>query len=335
MRMQSDIEIRNEAWRLLWKRNWFWKLLGAGILLQVCSQAIVTIVNGIVYRLGVFNLTAAMNLMQERQPLPDLTPRIMWEFSSSTLLYLFFAFILGGIAYYGNSALLLRSCEDNEEGWLKTAFGGFKMPLDLAWLSFRLSLVYFFWSLLAGIPCGAIIAAVVANVPTVSTVAEGSIYGFAFAICAAIVIAVVSIPFYRYRYLFRIKAEHPDWSAGECMRSCRELTNGNKWRIFKHDCSYWRILLLALLPMLVMMTLVLLTVAGIATKPASGGEQSAVLAIFAILGALLIVASYLAMIVFGVISVYYIGVGQTIFYREISRECKREKQQKENNELLH
>ncbi len=333
--MQSNVEIRNEAWRLLWKRGWFWKLLGAGILLQVCSQAIVTVVNGIVYRLGVFNLTAAMNMMQTRQPLPDLTQRIMWEFSSSTLLYFFFAFILGGITYYGNSVLLLRSAEDRGEGWLKAAFGGFKMPLELAWLSFRLSLVYFFWSLLAGIPCGAIIAAVVANVPTVSTVAEGSICGSAFAICAAIFIAVICIPFYRYRYLFRIKAEHPDWSAGECMKSCRVLTSGNKWRIFKHDCSYWRILLLALLPMLVMVTMLLLAVAGVSAKPAAGDGQSAVLAVFAIFGVLALIASYLAMIVFGVISVYYIGVGQTIFYREISREDKKEKQQKENNELLH
>ena len=51
--MQTNLEIRDEAWRLLWERKWFWKLLGAAILLQVCSQAVVTIVNGIVYRLGV------------------------------------------------------------------------------------------------------------------------------------------------------------------------------------------------------------------------------------------------------------------------------------------
>ena len=154
--MQTNLEIRNEAWRLLWERKWFWKLLGAAILLQVCSQAVVTIVNGIVYRLGVFNLTAMMNLQEEHMPLPQFTPRLIWEFSSSTALSLFFAFILGGIALYGNSRLQLRAVEDNDESWMKTAFSGFKIPLELAWLTFRVSLVYIFWMVLALIPAAAL-----------------------------------------------------------------------------------------------------------------------------------------------------------------------------------
>ncbi len=301
--MQSDIEIRNEAWRLLWKHNWFWKLLGAGILLQVCSQAIVTIVNGIVYRLGVFNITAAMNLMQSRQPLPDLTPRIMWEFASSTFLYFFFAFILGGIAYYGNSVLLLRSTEDKGEGWLKAAFSGFKMPLELAWLSFRIFLVYLFWSLLAAIPCTAILAAVELVAPQPSSVAEAMAYTVAFSLSAAIFIAIVSIPFYRYRHLFRIKADRPEWSAGECMKSCRELTSGNKWRIFKHDCSYWRILLLA---MVLLMALVaeILVILGMKASPDAA------------LGIVTQLTNTAGVTVL-MISVMHIGVGQTILYRSL------------------
>jgi hypothetical protein len=38
-----------------------------------------------------------------------------------------------------------------------------------------------------------------------------------------------------------------------------------------------------------------------------------------VFGVLAMLASYIALLVFGAISVHYIGVGQTILYREISR----------------
>ena len=305
--MQTNLEIRNEAWRLLWERKWFWKLLGAAILLQVCSQAVVTIVNGIVYRLGVFNLTAMMNLQEEHMPLPQFTPRLIWEFSSSTALSLFFAFILGGIALYGNSRLQLRAVEDNDESWMKTAFSGFKIPLELAWLTFRVSLVYIFWMVLALIPAAALVALFFSAVPTPQTPAELSMSVAAF---------------YKYRYLFRIKADHPDWSAGECMRHCREIVYGSKWRIFVHDCSYWRILLGALLPLLVIMAVVLLATAILGGRSAGAPTPSAAVAVGAAFGVVAMLAAYLALLVFGAISVHYIGVGQSILYREISRAKK-------------
>ena len=97
------------------------------------------------------------------------------------------------------------------------------------------------------------------------------------------------------------------------MRHCRELVYGSKWRIFMHDCSYWRILLGALLPMLVIMGMILLTAAVIGSG--HGGASSTATVIGAAFGAV----AYLALIVFGAISVHYIGIGQTILYREISR----------------
>ena len=321
--MQTNLEIRNEAWRLLWERKWFWKLLGAAILLQVCSQAVVTIVNGIVYRLGVFNLTAMMNLQEEHMPLPQFTPRLIWEFSSSTALSLFFAFILGGIALYGNSRLQLRAVEDNDESWMKTAFSGFKIPLELAWLTFRVSLVYIFWMVLALIPAAALVALLLLRrfsaVPTPQTPVELSLSVAVVTLASVIFIAIYCIPFYKYRYLFRIKADHPDWSAGECMRHCREIVYGSKWRIFIHDCSYWRILLGALLPLLVIMAVVLLATAILGGRSAGAPTPSAAVAVGAAFGVVAMLAAYLALLVFGAISVHYIGVGQSILYREISR----------------
>ena len=317
--MQTNSEIRNEAWRLLWERKWFWKLLGAAILLQVCSQVIITIVNGVVYRLGVFNITAMMNMIEERIPLPEFTPRIILELASSTVLIFFLSFILGGIALYGNSRLQLRAVDDNDESWMKTAFSGFKIPLELAWLTFRVSLVYIFWMVLALIPAAALVALFFSAVPTPQTPAELSMSVAVVTLASVIFIAIYCIPFYKYRYLFRIKADHPDWSAGECMRHCRELVCGSKWRIFLHDCSYWRILLGALLPLLVIMMVVLIAAPILGGGHESAPTHSAAAVVGAVFGVLAMLASYIAVLVFGAISVHYIGVGQTILYREISR----------------
>jgi len=324
MVMKSNLEIRNEAWSLLWERKWFWKLLGAAILLQVCSQAIVTVVNGIVYRLGVFNLTALMNLRQENMPLPEFTPRIIWEFASSTALSFFFAFILGGIALFGNSRLQLRAVEDNSESWMKVAFSGFKIPLELAWLTFRMSLVFMFWMILALVPAVALAALFFTAVPAPQTVVELAAAVAVVTIASSLFIAIYCVPFYKYRYLFRIKSENPDWSAGVCMKHCRELVYGSKWRIFKHDCSYWRILLGALLPLLVMMAAMLLVAATIGSGPVAQ-TRSAATVVGLLFAAVAMIAAYVALLVFGAISVQYIGVGQTILYREISKT--RESQQ--------
>ena len=317
--MQTNSEIRNEAWRLLWERKWFWKLLGAAILLQVCSQVIITIVNGIVYRLGVFNITAMTNMIEERIPLPEFTPRIILELASSTVLIFFLSFILGGIASYGNSRLQLRAADDNSESWMKVAFSGFKIPLDLAWLTFRMCVVFMIWMILALIPSGVVAAIFFAIVPKPQTPGELASAVAVVTLASALFIAIYCVPFYRYRYLFRIKADHPDWSAGECMRHCRELVCGSKWRIFVHDCSYWRILLGALLPLLVIMMVVLIAAPILGGGHESAQSHSAAAVVGVVFGVLAMLASYIALLVFGAISVHYIGVGQTILYREISR----------------
>ena len=151
--------------------------------------------------------------------------------------------ILGGIASYGNSRLQLRAADDNSESWMKVAFSGFKIPLDLAWLTFRICVVFMIWMILALIPSGVVAAIFFAIVPKPQTPGELASAVAVVTLASAIFIAIYCVPFYMYRYLFRIKADHPDWSAGECMRHCRELVCGSKWRIFVHDCSYWRILL--------------------------------------------------------------------------------------------
>jgi membrane protein YdbS with pleckstrin-like domain len=152
------------------------------------------------------------------------------------------------------------------------------------------------------------------KMPPPLTVESAAVYAFVTVVAASLVMAIVCIPFYRYRYLFRLKADNPDWSAGRCFRECAALVDGAKWRMFMHDCSYWRILLMPLL------LCVLLCVAAVAAQTMGWWNLSGARVYAVAVGVLVLVVSYLALLVFIMVAVLYIGVGQTVLYREISAE---------------
>ncbi len=314
--MRSDSEIRESAWRLLWRGKWFWKLLAGTVLLNVCAQFVYLVLNGMLYSVGVFGMTALTNALEEyarnRTPLPDMTPGLVAQFASSTALTLFFGFIMAGIASYGISTLLLRAADEKNEGWLKAAFGGFAIPLDLAWLRFRMSLIFVFWSVVALVPSGAVfwMADKVKVAPPIST------YWLVLVLFVALslYLAIMCIPFYRYRYLFRIKADHPDWTAGRCIGECAALSEGFKWRSFVHDCSYWKILLA---PLLLLVCVVGVCLAAILAVSQLSPEALMVVAAACVL---VLVVSCQVCLVFFVIIGFYIGVGQTLLYRDVLQE---------------
>lgn len=314
----SNIEIRNRAWELLWRGKWFWRLLGAMILLQVVSQAAISLLNGILTRMGVFTPQSVLADMERGGTLPEFSSGVIFEFSLSVALYLFFTFLFSGISSYGNNRLLNSAADDNGEDWMKRAFGGFKIPLELGWLAFRMMLVFFFWSAIAAIPPASAFLLFGGYVSMPETVAAAALFSLVMAAAIVAYTAVMAVPFYRYRYLFRIKADNPEWSAFECMRHCRSLTAGEKWRIFKHDCSYWRVFLLPL----AFMTLIggmVCTVFGFAGE-IRDSDATGVFAVFAALG---IVFLYFAFIASAIICAFYNGVGQSVLYREISSEKKK------------
>ena len=318
--MQSDCEIRKSAWRTMWERKWFWKLIGASILLNAASQAVVQINDGILNRLGVMTVSKLQGIAHQHGTMPEFNANAIWQLSSSLLLMFFLSFVMGSVMQYGFNALLLRTTEDDDgNGWMKTAFSGYKMPLELTWLAFRVAVVYAAYGAVGALPAGAFVACLKFGHLTPVEI------GIFTAASVSAYIAMICIPFYRYRYLFRIKAEHPDWSASQCMRSCRELTDGYKWRIFSHDCSYWRIMLLALLPLAAVAVVCGLLMLAHGTHAVDAALHSNV--ILMAFGVLALLPAYLIFIALSVITAMYVSVGQTILYREISRE--RQTQDKE------
>ena len=324
--MNSNGEIREKAWRLLWDGKWFGRLLLGAILLSLCSQIVNSLLNGMLNNLGVFNLSAFAEAIERhlasRAPMPEFTSDMLMQLASSTVLTLFFAFIMGGIVAYGNSVLILRAADEKPENCLKAAFGGFGMPLGLASLAFRLFLVYVFWFLVSVVPVAALSWVVSVLMPSAldSEMAGKVLYSLAAVIGLAIVFAVCSIPFYRYRYLFRVKADNPDWSAGRCLAECAALTDGYKWRCFLHDCSYWKILLAVLLLMLVCTGAMCVALIPEARQLVPAGVRMGVASACGVIG----LFSNFAMVGVVVIAAFYIGVGQSLLYRDIQRERQRD-----------
>jgi hypothetical protein len=329
--MNENTELRNIAWNKLWGEKWFGKILFASILLNLISRTILNLVRDL------FNTS----LLQEEN-IKTLLNQVasgaadfgqLKHLSIFAVVFLFLTLITVGITKFGKSIILINAAENKSEGWLGAAFSGFKMPLGLAALSFRVTMVFIGWSILAILTCG-IIGGSLSYLLNILILPENELLHIASLciltfIISSFSIAIISIPIYRYRYLFRLKADNPEWSAGKCMRKCRALTKGEKWRIFKHDCAYWRILLA---PILIVTAVILLKAHQIITLVANNylpNTQEGTMPLpesFAAFAnpegciAYVYLAIYLLAFILFAIAGIYISVGQTLLYRKIVSE---------------
>lgn len=282
-------------------------------MLGLCGYAVQVVLGGILGRLGVqdwndYRMAVLMNRVDITSPVPNLTRDYVIRASSATALEMFIGYILSAIAAYGTAVILLRCLKNHEEGWLGSAFGGFRDPFGLLWLFVRLVLIYIGWTLLAILPPGVIFGACVFAVkPMLSAQPTLAVVTAALSVTlgAGIALAVCCIPFYRYRFAFLVKAEHPDWSVGECLRSCKALMEGHKKESFRLDCSYWKPISLILLAVLAALAAML---------TAFACKDSVPLAVLSGMAATMLV---LVSIAGGIVLAQYIGVGQGFFYQDL------------------
>ena len=311
--MKNNAEFRELAWKRLWADHWFGRLFGGGLLLGLCSYAANVVIGGILGRLGVqdwqdYAIAVAMNRKDLTTPIPNLTSDYIFQATSATVFEQFISFIMAGIAAYGSSVILLRCLKNAEEGWLGAAFGGFKDPFGMLWMLVRLTLIYLGWMIVAIFPLGVIAGAcfpVVKPMLDTAPLLAATLMAIAFTLGISVFLAIYCIPFYRYRFAFLVKADHPDWSAGACIRSCKALMEWHKWQSFKLDCSYWKPITLVLL---------IVTLAVVAMPSVVLLKDNVLLSVMlGLFGVFALLACCAACIVLGL----YIGVGQGFFYQDL------------------
>ena len=306
--MKTNTEFRELAWKRLWSDKWFGRLFGGGILLTLCGYAANVVIGGILGRLGVddwqtYYEIVRLNRQDLTTPVPNLTGAYIFQTTSATVLEMFIGYIMASIAAYGSAVILLKCLKNEENGWLGEAFGGFKDPFGMLWLMIRFALIYIGWMILAVLPLG-----VVFEFSDAASLQATILTSLAFTLAFCAFLAIVSIPFYRYRFLWLVKAEHPDWSAGACLRSCKALMEGHKWQSFKLDCSYWKPITLLLLAMVFNACCIALVIAF--------KDRTAVAALIGLVALLLFFAAIAGSVVIG----QYIAVGQGFLYQGLKDE---------------
>ena len=307
--MKTNTEFRELAWKRLWSDKWFGRLFGGGILLTLCGYAANVVIGGILGRLGVddwqtYYEIVRLNRQDLTTPVPNLTGAYIFQTTSATVLEMFIGYIMASIAAYGSAVILLKCLKNEENGWLGEAFGGFKDPFGMLWLMIRYVLIFLGWFFLAIFPVGLCVSIFISAGLFESPIVCGCFV--ALALCYAIPISCV--PVYRYRFLFLVKAEHPDWSAGACIRSCKALMEGFKWRSFQLDCSYWKPIALPLLALIFFSCGLALAVVF--------KDSTAVAVLIGLVSLLSLFAAIAGFVVIG----QYIAVGQGFLYQGLKDE---------------
>lgn len=274
------------------------------MILQLAAQAIAIVVSGVFSRLQFVSWQDYLNTFKQNQfdhvtPVPELTREFIFVATSTQAVESFLGFILYGIVTFGSAVLLLRCLVDNRENLLSAAFGGFKYPFGILWLGIRQSLIFLGWTILAMIPASAIIGGgIIASRQffDASPIASAVALALACSLGGLTAMLILLVPFYRYRFLWLVKAEHADWSAGECINATRRMMEGNMMRSFKLDVAYWKPITGVLLFILLFMMVEVL---------------------FAPYALMLVWVGMIVVVASCVVLGKYISLGQGFLYREI------------------
>lgn len=201
--MKTNREIRQEA-RKLAKGKWFWRIFSTGLLLYLIT-ALVTILLTSAYedmqiQTWMDFLVAKAKAWQSGLDYSVPSTRLAWQMTGASFFQQFIACIFGAIVLFGGATVLLKAMRNEEKCWLVDSFGGFRRPLEVAWLLVLMNAKVFLWSLLFVFP------------------------GW--------------IAIYRYRQAWFLKSDNPDWSAARCIAESGRMMRGHKAQAFALDCSY-------------------------------------------------------------------------------------------------
>lgn len=299
--MKSNREIRAEAWGLLWREGWLFRLFAANGLLVVLAGVVI---GAIAYAFATMGITTLQDFAATQREMAGQgltysasSDGAFLRMCGASFFQAFVQYLMSGVVMYGFTLLTLRAVRRRKSGWLMRAvFGGLSMPFSVFWLNFGLQIRTGLW----------IFAAVVPTFVVVSVLCRGSFLvqgamGLVATVCVMAI--VVTWLVYRYYCVWFLRVDHSDWSAGRCFAEGVQMMKGRMGAAIRLDCSYW-LGILGLLPFLV-------GVCCVAVKLQANGLDALAALDYGILG-----VSVLGLVIYGVILGWYIALGHAIFYRE-------------------
>ena len=212
---------------------------------------------------------------------------------------------------FGLVTTLVKCIKDDPNGWFTGAFGGFKRPFDLLWITLLLGIKVVAWALIfafVGGFIGGIVSAVLRVCGAVTEKQMSLLLGCMCGIPACIAAIIVSL---RYVLTWYVKVENVEIGANACItRSC-ELMRGRKWKLFLFWLSYIGWFILAILPFAL--------TAGVvgALSAASAGAQADAIPDEC---SIVMIGAFVVSMLIGIFVVLYAAIGQAVFYRDAKAE---------------
>lgn len=303
--MKSSSEIRAEAWRILRKTPWGWRLLGIGVFVGIISALVMNALTSGFEEAGIQTWTDFYNaaIKAKRNALDLAVPslRVAAYMTVATAFTFFISWIFSGIQSFATSFVALESViKEDSKNWFVPALAGFKRPFEMFSLMFFWSLRMGWWMILGafilGVGAGLLKGFRLLASPVVIVAAVAIV-------CASISLTIVAA--YRYRFVWFVKVQHPDWGANRCLNEIGRLMEGKKWKSFLLDCSYWKAITVLLGGFLIIFVLAI---------GAEFFESS-----FVVMGVLFFFF-LLFFVVFGIYLSLYFSFGYAVFYRELLTE---------------
>ena len=313
--MRSCKEMRQDAWNILTGSKWGWKILLNGIVLYAILLAVVFGLEFIFEAAGIQTFASFREAQIEaKRSGVDLTIASGYEALRMTFASGFSTFVeylFQSIAVFGLITTLVKCVKGDSEGWFTSAFGGFKRPFDLLWVTVLMTIKVFLWVLLfafAGGFIGGIVSAVLRACGIVTEKQMGILIGCMCGIPACIAAIIAS---FRYILTWYVKAENVETGASACIKRSCELMRGRKWKLFFFWLSYigWYILLITPIAL----------AAGVvgALSAASAGAQADAIPDEC---SIVMIGAFVVSILIGIFVVLYTAIGQAVFYRDAKAE---------------
>lgn len=215
--MRSSKEMRQEAWGIMTGSRWGWRILVNYAVLGVIAVAAIMAL-AYAYKCAGIQTWESFEEARKAAKASGITlavpsSREAMRMTLASGFSNFVGYLFQGIVAFGLITTLVKCIRNESERWFADAFGGFRRPFGLLWLTALMTLKIFLWTLLFVIP--GIIAA------------------------------------FRYALAWYVKAEDPDMGANACLKRSGEIMKGRKWKLFRFSLSYAGWVLLALLPLVV------------------------------------------------------------------------------------
>lgn len=215
--MRSCKEIRQEAWGIVMNTTWPRKILCNTFVLYLLVFGVAITISIIYDKAGIQTWESFREAQQaaQRAGLTLTVPSTVeaCRMTCASLCSWFIRQIVQGIFAFGIATTLVKCVRNDSMNWFSAAFGGFKRPFGLLWLTTLVGLKVMLWALLFIIP--GIIAAI------------------------------------RYALAMYIKAENPEMGAGDCIKRSCEIMDGRKMKYAQLMLSYIGWTILALSPLFV------------------------------------------------------------------------------------